>query len=148
MSKRVRVILIIFGVLVAGFILLQLIPVSAISEDFVRENPPVETTIQWDSPQTEALMRTACMDCHSNETVWPLYAQIAPVSWLVAHDVNEGRAEMNLSTESRVEADEMIEVIERGVMPPGIYLVTHGDARLSDADKAALIAGIRATFGD
>ncbi len=148
MTKGVRnTILIVVGVLVVGFIILQLIPPTAISAEFARENPPVQTTIQWNSAQTEALMRGACMDCHSNETRWPWYAQIAPVSWLVAKDVNEGRAAMNISTGGEVEGGEMIDEIEEGGMPLPIYLPMHAEARLSDADKEALLAGIAATFG-
>jgi hypothetical protein len=59
-----RILLIIVGLLLVAFIGIQLIPVQ-------RTNPPVTTQLKWDSPQTEALSRRACMDCHSNETVWP-----------------------------------------------------------------------------
>lgn len=109
-------------------------------------NPPVTNTVQWDSPETEQLMRTACMDCHSNETVWPWYSYVAPVSFLVVHDVNEGRDAMNISTGHRVEGDEMIEQIENGTMPKSPYPMLHPAANLSAAQKAQLIAGIRATF--
>lgn len=148
MTTRVRnIVLVVVGVLVLAFIVLQLIPPTSLSADFARENPPVRTTTQWDSPQTETLMRNACMDCHSNETNWPWYAQIAPISWLVAHDVNEGRAAMNISTGREVEGGEMVDEIEEGAMPVSAYLALHSEANLSAADKEALIAGIRATFG-
>ena len=68
-----RIILVILGMLVVAFIAIQLIPAS-------RTNPPVTTSLKWDSPQTEALARRACMDCHSNETVWPWYSYVAPAS--------------------------------------------------------------------
>lgn len=112
-----------------------------------RDNPPVTTTIQWDSPETEQLMRAACMDCHSNETVWPWYSYVAPMAFLVAKDVNEGRDALNLSTARRVEADEMVEKIQDGEMPPPIYLPLHPEANLTAEQKDALIAGIWATFG-
>jgi hypothetical protein len=110
-------------------------------------NPAVTHTIAWDSPRTEQLMRSACFDCHSNETAWPWYSFVAPASFLVAKDVNEGRDHMNLSTGHDIEADEMIKEIRGGDMPPAIYLPLHPAANLSADDKAALIAGIEATFG-
>ena len=64
------------------FGLIQLVPVQ-------RTNPPVVAEPPWDSPETRALAVRACFDCHSNETVWPWYAYVAPVSWLVAHDTDE-----------------------------------------------------------
>ena len=88
-----RSLLVVAGVLAVLFIGIQLIPIN-------RTNPPVTTQIMWDSPQTEALARRACMDCHSNETTWPWYSYVAPVSWLVYLDTQRGRDEMNLSTYS------------------------------------------------
>jgi hypothetical protein len=86
-----RVILIIVGVLLLIFIGMQFIPIK-------RTNPSVTTQLKWDSPQTEALARRACMDCHSNETRWPWYTYIAPASWLTYYDVMRGRSQLNLST--------------------------------------------------
>jgi hypothetical protein len=88
---------VVLGIFILAFVAIQLIPVS-------RANPQPATAIQWDSPQTEALARQACMDCHSNETVWPWYAHIAPVSWLVYYDVMRGRSELNLSTLASAQA--------------------------------------------
>jgi hypothetical protein len=108
-------------------------------------NPPARP-IAWDSPRTEELMRGACMDCHSNETDWPWYSNVAPVSWLVQNDVDEGRDVLNLSTEAP-DVDEMIETIQEGEMPPWQYKPLHAGARLSDGEKQELIRGLRATFG-
>ncbi|MBK8020255.1 MAG: heme-binding domain-containing protein [Chloroflexi bacterium] len=127
-----------------GFIALQ--GVRFIIPDFQLDNPPVTRTIDWDSPETEALWRRACADCHSNETVYPWYAYIAPMGWLVAHDTHEGREELNISEDSRIRSGELVEVIQKGEMPLPIYLPLHPEARLTDAEKAALIEGIRATF--
>lgn len=134
-----RILIGLVAVFVLGFIVIQLIP------GFDITNPPVTHTIKWDSPETEQLMRTACYDCHSNETVWPWYSYIAPVKWLVVKDVKEGREEMNLSTMSRLDVREMVEKIERGSMPPAVYLPMHPAASLNAEQKAALIAGIEAT---
>ena len=136
-----RMFLVVIAVLIVGFVAIQFVPVE-------RTNPPVTNQINWDSPQTEALARAACMDCHSNETVWPWYSYIAPVSWLVVHDVNEGRSHMNMSTgHGQVNGGDMARQIERGNMPPLIYRLGHPNARLSADQQAQLIAGLQATFG-
>lgn len=147
--KRARlVILAIVGILVIGFVILQIIPGSSINAKFADPgNPPVTNTIQWDSPQTEQLFRAACMDCHSNETKYPWYSTIAPVKWLVNKDINEGRRKLNISTGRRIEGDEMIEQIQRGKMPMSIYLPMHPDANLTAEQKKQLMDGIQATFG-
>lgn len=132
------------GVFVVAFVLLQL--VRFVVPEFQLDNPPVTQTVVWNSPETEQLWNQACAACHSNETVYPWYAYIAPVGWLVAHDTHEGRGELNISEDSRVEWDEMIEVIEEGEMPLPIYITMHPEANLSDAQQETLIAGIRATF--
>jgi hypothetical protein len=144
MSKTRKILggLVVLGIL--GGILMVLVGTFVVA----RENPPVTRTIQWDSPQTEELARRACFDCHSNETVWPWYSYVAPVAFLVAHDVEEGREEMNFSTDENLNVREMIEQIEDGEMPPRIYLPTHPEANLSAEEKEALIAGLRNTFGN
>ena len=109
-------------------------------------NPPGGRKIAWDSPRTQQLMTDACMDCHSNETKWPWYSNIAPVSWLVQKDVEDGRRELNLSA-GQIEVDEMIEAIREGEMPPWQYKPLHPGARLSDQEKQDLIEGLQATFG-
>lgn len=62
-----------------------------------RSNPPVTREVQWDSTQIRALAQRACFDCHSNETVWPWYSYIAPISLRVADHVQEGRQKLNFS---------------------------------------------------
>jgi hypothetical protein len=136
-----RIILGLVGVAAVVIISLQLVP------NYERTNPPITFQLTWNSPETDQLMRQACYDCHSNETIWPWYSNIAPVSWLVVKDVNEGRDKLNFSTgRGEMEAGELIEQIERGTMPPKIYLMMHSDANLTDIQKADLIAGIRASL--
>lgn len=118
---------------------MQLVPVE-------RSNPTGSARIAWDSPATEALARRACMDCHSNETVWPGYARVAPVSWFVANHVNEGRREMNFSTGHEIEIDECTREMQRGTMPMASYTWLHPEAKLSATEQQALIAGLRRTF--
>ncbi|MBI5666663.1 MAG: heme-binding domain-containing protein [Chloroflexi bacterium] len=111
-----------------------------------RTNPPVTHTINWDSPETERLVRAACFDCHSHETRWPWYAHVAPVAFLLADDVSNARREMNFSTGYHLDVDEMVEKIENGEMPLPNYLMLHPEANLSAEQKAQLIAGLRTTF--
>ena len=133
-----KIIFSILGLLVF-FIIIQLIPFGR-----QHSNPPVIQEPKWDSPQTRELAQRACFDCHSNETVWLWYSNIAPVSWLVQRDVNEGREKLNFSDWGRArEKDEIIEVIQEGEMPMPIYLIMHPEARLSAAEKEALISGLQ-----
>jgi hypothetical protein len=103
----------------------------------------------WDSANTRTLASRACFDCHSNETVWPGYASIAPVSWLVQHDVDEGRAALNFSEWSRPqkEAKEAAKEVREGEMPPTAYRLMHAHARLSAADLERLAQGLADTVG-
>lgn len=142
MSKRV--VLILLGVLVVAGIAIQFVPVN-------RANPPVTASVTWNSPETKALWDRACRDCHSNETVWPPYAYVAPASWLIVRHVSEGRREVNVSQPLRGPSArlgrEMGEKISNGEMPTRDYILLHPEANLSQAEKRALIAGLQATFG-
>lgn len=132
------------GVLVGLLGLVQLIPLGA-----ARSNPPVVAEPLWDSPRTEALFARACADCHSNRTRWPWYSWVAPVSWLVASDVGNGRRHFNVSEWQRPQKDagQAAEELRDGEMPLPLYLAAHAEARLSDAEKGELVAGLEATFG-
>jgi mono/diheme cytochrome c family protein len=114
---------------------IQFVPIS-------RENPPVEARVEA-PPEVLAILRRACFDCHSNETVWPAQAYVAPISWLIVHDVKEGREELNFSLWSPVEQKRMVKglpkEVERKEMPPFLYVLAHPAARLSDADRATLV---------
>jgi hypothetical protein len=109
-----------------------------------RSNPPVTGEIEVPLQVMEVL-RAACYDCHSNETRWPWYGYVAPVSWLVTHDVKEAREELNfsewnlLSDEDAEELrEEVWEEVEEGEMPLRKYRWMHSDARLSDAQRRVL----------
>ncbi len=112
------------------------------------DNPPVRGEPGWDSPRTRELARRACYDCHSNEVRWPWYSHVAPASWLLQRDVDEARKELNFSEWDRPqeEAHEAAEQVERGEMPPWFYLPLHAEARLSPAEKAELVRGLKATM--
>jgi hypothetical protein len=110
------------------------------------ENPPVLQEPVWDSPDLRRLAVRACYDCHSHETRWPWYSRIAPVSWLVAHDVSEGRKALNFSDwGARSEAqEEAAEEVLEGEMPPLAYRALHPDARLSPEQTRRLADGLAA----
>lgn len=132
--------------LVVVLVLIQFIPFG---KD--HQNPPVTGTPQWDSPRTEELFNRACKDCHSNETVWPWYSNVAPVSWLLSLDVNIGRSKFNVSEwgrEGRNDGDEAAEETRKGKMPPWFYLPAHPEAKLTPAEKDELVKGLAATFGE
>lgn len=126
------------------FVLIQLIPYGR-----NHENPPVTGEPEWDSSRTRELFFRACADCHSNETKWPWYANVAPVSWLVTHDVDEGREYFNISEwnqNRKQKADDAAEEIEEGEMPLWFYVPLHPEADLNEVEKQELIAGMRAMF--
>ncbi len=111
-------------------------------------NPPVRQEPKWDRLETRLMARHACMDCHSNQTVWPWYSSIAPFSWLIERDVNEGRHELNFSEWDRPQKDaqESAKVIRSGAMPPRSYLLAHPEARLEPVEKEALAIGLEKTL--
>ena len=129
--------------LLGTFLAIQLVPYGR-----DHRNPPVMGEPAWDSPTTRALAKQACFDCHSNETEWPAYASIAPASWLVQRDVDEGRAVLNVSEWQRPqeEAAKASEELREGEMPPAAYLLMHAHARLSTADRDRLAQGLAKTL--
>lgn len=126
-------------VLVVTFVAIQFVPYG-----WSHPNPPVGLDAPWPDAESRRLARVACYDCHSNETRWPLYSYVAPMSWMVRRDVEEGRDELNFSEwdDDADEADDAIETIIDGEMPPRQYTLVHRDAALSDADRATLIEAL------
>lgn len=130
--------------IVVLFVLIQLVPYGR-----AHTNPPVVQEPAWDSPTTRALAKRACFDCHSNETAWPWYTNVAPVSWMIQRHVDEGRQKLNFSdwgNSRERELDEIAEVILEGEMPLPNYLPMHPEARLTPAEKQALIDGLNASL--
>jgi len=132
-----RVVKVVFGILVV-----VLVGAQAIRPE--RTNPAVESDVTA-PPVIAGLLRRACYDCHSHETVWPWYSLVAPVSWLVAHDVREGREELDFSTWAKYgpvkkakKLRETADQVREKEMPPWLYLVGHREARLTDAERQAL----------
>jgi hypothetical protein len=135
------------GIVIAAVVALVVIQLVPYGRDHT--NPPVRQEPRWDSATTRELTRRACFDCHSNETHWPWYTHVAPISWLTQYDVVEGRRAVNYSEWDRPqeEARESAETVREGEMPPWFYLVPRPHARLSAAERATLIRGLEATFG-
>ena len=113
-----------------------------------RTNPPVVTDFIGTNsppPQIAAMLRASCYDCHSHETRWPWYSRVAPMSWLIANDVKDGRANLDLSDwpagdrlRSAKKMENMGEQIGFGDMPPKKYTLIHADARLTDGQRKEL----------
>ena len=127
--------------LIIIFVGIQFVPVQ-------RTNPPVVKEPNWDSPKTRAYAVRACFDCHSNETKWPAYAYVAPISWLVVSDVKGGRKHFNMTDWKPGKGDEAAKEVREGDMPMWQYTLMHSQARLTDAEKQEFINGLIATFGE
>ena len=134
--------LIVFGVVVFGA--LQLIP-----RGDALANPPVQQEPKWDSTQTRELAQRACFDCHSNETNWPWYTKVQPVSMLMSGDITKGREMMNFSDwDQGVEltGDFVERTIRSGKMPLKRYLMLHPETKLTVEEQEQLIVGLKQLF--
>ena len=134
------------GLLLLGgvaLLLIQLLPSG-------RSNPPVvqaqtiERTLTVPA-DVKAILDRSCHNCHSNDTVWPWYAHVAPISWLMVGDVNAAREDMNLSEWGEANADaqrdtllEVCRQVKKGAMPLSSYRLLHREAALSAADVTTL----------
>lgn len=128
---------IILAVLIIAVVGIQFVPVE-------RTNPQVTGEVEAPAEVMD-ILRRSCYDCHSNETVWPWYSRVAPLSWKVVDDVDEGREEMNFSAWSGYsekkkakKIHEIWEEVSEGEMPPWYYTPLHPEAELSAADKETL----------
>ena len=122
-----------------AFGVIQLFPVDL-------SGPPDSAPLVIEDPAIAAMVDRACSDCHTNQTDWPWYARVAPASWLTARHVREGREELNFSTWGDLavrrqysKLGEVIEHVESGEMPLPSYTWAHPKARLSEAERVALI---------
>jgi Haem-binding domain len=135
--KTIVILVILFG-------LIQLIPFGK-----NHQNPPVVAEATFDSTTTKTLVMNTCFDCHSNETVWPWYSNIAPVSWLVQRDVEEGRQNLNFSewSSNSLVSQELFgsaaQALSRGKMPPFYYVWLHPKAKLTSTTLSQLIQGFQ-----
>ncbi len=124
-----------------------------------RTNPPIDPAKdivgQSSLPSdVRAVLERSCFDCHSNRTRWPWYSQVAPASWLVIDDVNQGRKHLNFSEwegykigRRLSKLESLMGQVDRGTMPPKTYLLLHGDAALSATEKT-LVSGWAENLSD
>ncbi|HOB24577.1 MAG TPA: heme-binding domain-containing protein [Kaistella sp.] len=124
--------------------LIQFIPVD-------RTNKPVDHKINFvhvfQTPKNvQEVLKKACYDCHSNETVYPKYAYVAPISWSIKHHINEGREHLNFSEWGNFNQDlkkNMLENASKSVknysMPMTAYLPQHPEANLTKAERVLLV---------
>ncbi len=133
-----------FVKIAAACVLLIIIGIQFVRPE--RTNPPVEHSktigaVAEVPENVAAILKRSCDDCHSNQTVWPWYSNVAPVSWSVANHVNHGREELNFSVWStyserrqKHKLKEICEQVEEREMPHPQYLWIHRDARLKDGE--------------
>ena len=129
---------VVVGVAVA-LVGIQLIPVDT-------TNPPANGAMVLPAGEAGQILKTACMDCHSHDTVWPWYSRVAPVKFLLADHVSEGRSKLNLSTWGAVtpsrqarKLEEVAELVQNGEMPVANYTWMHPAARLTDAQRRLIV---------
>lgn len=118
------------------FAVIQLLPAPARTNPPVDRNRTVEARLKV-TPQVEAMLRHACINCHSHETAWPWYSRVAPVSWMIGRDVNAARTAMNLSHWSPNPGEQIAYLtaacvnVQGGRMPPPNYRLMHPEARVT-----------------
>ena len=122
---------------------------------YPRTNPAVESELVA-PPEIKSALHRACYDCHSNETTWPWYSAVAPMSWVIHHDVSEGRSRLNFSSWGDYAEDpgtrsqkleEISKSVARGDMAPWYYRMLHPDAALSDAQRMQLVRWVSQELG-
>ena len=127
--------------LVILLIAIQFIPLK-------KTNPPVNEAIALHTDKkVMQILKRSCYDCHSNETKWSIYSDIAPLSFGVISHVEDGRNALNFSRYKTISPEikrarlkRAISTVKLGIMPLSSYLLFHKEARLSKADKKTLIA--------
>jgi len=130
--KRIR--RVVFVLLILAFIGIQYVEVE-------RTNPPVTADVNAPT-EVKNIFKSSCYDCHSNETVWPWYSKIAPISWLIVNDVMDGRKKLNFSEWEKFYSDKRTKLkkkiwdeINQDEMPKDIYTIMHTNAKLDIIQK-------------
>jgi uncharacterized membrane protein YgcG len=125
------------AVLVGLFLVIQLVPYG-----WWHEHPPIVKDAPWPDAESRRIARESCYSCHSNETDWPLYSYVAPMSWLVRSDVERAREQLNFSDWSSHDANDAADMVLQGAMPPSRYTRIHGDATLTATEQDTLLAAL------
>jgi len=136
----------------AVFIAIQFVPKELPENDSDLSNDIIQVTETTED--VKIILQRSCYDCHSNQTTYPWYSYIAPVSWLVAKDTRHGREELNfseweaLSKRKKIKAlNDIAEEVEEKKMPLDIYTIVHKDAVLSDDEIILLINWTKSLSG-
>lgn len=133
-------------ILLAIVFLLILIQLIRVDQSNPESNPKYDYFVVESVPaNAQAITRESCYDCHSNQTIYPWYSKIAPVSWMLQNHINEGRGHLNYSEWGNYSSKdktemlyEMTKMIEKDEMPLKSYLLLHKNARLTDEEKTTL----------
>ena len=140
-KKIVKIVLILF-VLIQFYRPSKNISTETLSSDFLEVTNATEPV--------STLLKNSCYDCHSDNTAYPWYNQIAPISWMIAHHVDEGKEELNFSKWStfsqkrkKKKLDEIVEMLEEREMPLKTYLPMHPEAKLSNSQNQKLITWVK-----
>jgi hypothetical protein len=131
----------------AGIILLIVMQFIPYGKNHTNPGNSIEPV--WNNSTTRSTFMRVCGNCHSNETSWPWYSNIAPVSWLVWNDVAKGRRNLNISEWGKQEINKgafAADELKDGYMPPASYSAIHPEAALSDTEKLEFIKGLKSTF--
>jgi mono/diheme cytochrome c family protein len=131
------------AVVIGALLLVQAVPYGR-----AHKNPAPTEEARWGDARARELFASACADCHSDHTRWRWYSNVAPASWLVEHDVDEGRRVLNFSEWDRAQPalDEVLSQILGGGMPPLQYKLGHPAARLSAGERRALAEALRSVY--
>jgi hypothetical protein len=137
---------IVLYIVAGGLILLALIQFVPFGHNHV--NPATVSEPTWSSPEARALVKEHCFQCHSNETSWPWYSNVAPASWLLQFDVDAARRKFNFSDWNSNPGDqnEITEAIQSGKMPPVQYWIFHPSSRLNGQQKQDLINALSSSL--
>lgn len=143
MIKKIAIGFIVLLVIIQFFRIDKTNPTIIQENDFISITNPPENI--------KNLLKTSCYDCHSNESTYPWYTNVAPISWWVKQHINEAREELNFSewgtfTEKRKKhkLEEVYEEVEEGEMPLKSYLIAHSEAKLTTEQKNELVAWFKA----
>ncbi|MCB0747630.1 MAG: heme-binding domain-containing protein [Ignavibacteriae bacterium] len=142
MKSKILIALVLLLVIIQFFTIDKTNPPAQVDKDFITiSNPPAELA---------SMIKNSCYDCHSNQTKYPWYSNVAPVSWLLKNHIDDGRKHLNFSTWSEYDLkkkdrklDECVEMIQSGDMPMKPYVFMHSEATLNDIQRNQLVKWLK-----
>lgn len=140
-----------FQILLLAFIVIQFFRPTKNKAEGISNNDI--TKIYAVPEDVQSILKTSCYDCHSNNTVYPWYAQVQPVAWWLNDHIQEGKKELNFSEFATYrlrrqykKLEEINDQVKKGEMPLDSYLWIHKNASLSDEQKLTLANWVTATM--